>query len=445
LTREALRELLLAGAGASIDTRTLQPGEVFFGLPGSHAHGATFALLALKKGAAAVVVPPAYAIDLPPEKTFPHDEPLTLLQEEAAHYRQRFPHLHIIAIGGSNGKTTTRALLSHILSAYAPTLATPKSWNNSLGLPLTLLRIQPHHRYAVLEIGDNHPGEVAFLANLVRPTWGLLTNVGLDHLEGYGSYEANLHTKWELAQALERLSPAPRLFLNHEDEGLRQLAATTPIPVTFFGEGGEVSGTWHPLGWHRAEIHGQAYNEPFRIEVPLWGRFNRLNVLSAIAVARALKVPWPLIAKTLSTFTPEWGRSQVIEKNGQRIVFEAYNANPSSLRASLESLWEMLRPGETVGLILGQMEELGAFAPEAHRQILSYLRQHQRSLAGAALIGPLWKDFLKSTPEAPFAHYASVEAFLSAKPTWVQEAPILYLKGSRQAALEQVLTGLHAK
>jgi len=444
LTREALRELLLAGAGASVDTRTLQPGEVFFGLPGTHAHGASFAPLALQKGAAAVVVPPAYAIDLPPEKTFIHNDPLSLLQEEAAHYRQHFTHLHIIAIGGSNGKTTTRALLSHILSAYAPTLATPKSWNNALGLPLTLLRIRPHHRYAVLEIGDNHPGEVAFLSNLVRPTWGLLTNVGLDHLEGYGSYEANLHTKWELAQVLERLSPTPRLFLNREDEGLRRLASTTPIPVTFFGEGGQVSGEWHPLGWHRAEVCGQAYNEPFRVEVPLWGRFNRLNVLSAIAIARTLNVPWPLIQKALATFTPEWGRSQVIEKNSQRIIFDAYNANPSSLRASLESLWEMLQPGETVGLILGQMEELGTFTQEAHHHLLSYLQQHESSFAGVALIGPLWKDSLLGTPATPFLQYDSVEAFLSAKPAWLEKAPILYLKGSRRVALEDILTGLQA-
>ncbi len=445
MTQETLREILLAGAGASIDTRTLQPGEVFFGLPGSHTHGAIFAPLALKKGAAAVVVPPPYATKLPPEKTFPHDDPLTLLQEEAAHYRQHFPHLHVIAIGGSNGKTTTRALLSHILSAYAPTLATPKSWNNNLGLPLTLLRIRSHHRYAVLEIGDNHPGEVAFLSSLVRPTWGLLTNVGLDHLEGYGSYEANLHTKWELAQVLDHLSPAPHLFLSHEDEGLRRLAATTPIPVTFFGDGGDVSGAWHPLGWNRAEVRGQAYNEPFQVEVPLWGRFNRLNVLAAIAVARALDVPWPCIEKALSSFTPEWGRSQVIEKNGQRIVFEAYNANPSSLRASLESLWEMLEPGETVGLILGQMEELGAFAQEAHGQVLSYLRHHRGRIAGAALIGPLWKNSLHDAPEAPFTYYDSIETFSSARPAWVEKAPILYLKGSRQAALERVLTCLHSE
>jgi len=442
LTRETLRALLAAGAGASVDTRTLQPGEVFFGLPGAHVHGASFASLALEKGAAAVVIPSAYAAHLSPEKLFCHEDPLSLLQEEAAHHRQRFSDLHLIAIGGSNGKTTTRALLSHILSQVAPTLATPKSWNNTIGLPLTLLRLRPFHRYAVFEVGDNRPGEVAFLTNLIRPTWGLITNVGLDHLEGYGSYEANLHTKWELAQNLPCLSSAPRLFLSSEDAGLTRLSRGMAIPVTFFGEGGEVSGEWRPVGWGRAEVRGVAYGEAFQVEVPLWGRFNRLNVLAAIAVARALDVPWPLITKALSTFTPEWGRSQVLERNGQRILFDAYNANPSSMKASLESVWEMLQPSEKVGLILGQMEELGSFAQTAHQEIIAYLLKNQAYLAGAALIGPLWKEGAPSPQRKPFQYYDSVEDFLAAPPDWIAQVPILYFKGSRHTALENLLSKL---
>jgi len=415
------------------------PGEVFFGLAGAHTHGATFARTALEKGASAVVIPPAYASDLPAEKVVCHEDPLHLLQEEAARHRQRFPELHLIAIGGSNGKTTTRALLSHILSRYAPTLATPKSWNNAIGIPLTLLRLRPEHRYAVIEIGDNHPGEVGFLARLVHPTWGLITNVGLDHLEGYGSYEANLHTKWELAETLERLSPAPRLFLNAEDSGLKKLSARTGLPVTFFGEGGEVTGEWRSLSWHRAEVRGLAYGEPFRVEVSLWGRFNRLNILAAIAVARALEVPWATISEACAIFTSEWGRSQVLERGGRRIIFDAYNANPSSLRASLESVWEMLGPGERVGLILGQMEELGSYACQAHQEILYYLWENQSRIAGVALIGPLWRQVGSLPIPALMACYDSVGAFLAALPGWAGEAPILYLKGSRRVALEGIL------
>lgn len=442
MTREALSALLAGGAGASVDTRSLRPGEVFFGLAGTRTHGATFARIALEKGASAVVIPPEYASDLPPEKVLCHEDPLRLLQEEAACHRQRFPQLHLIAIGGSNGKTTTRSLLSHILSRYAPTLATPKSWNNAIGIPLTLLRLRPGHRYALIEIGDNHPGEVAFLARLVRPTWGLITNVGLDHLEGYGSYEANLHAKWELAGMLERLSPAPRLFLNAEDPVLKKLSLQTAVPVTLFGDEGEVTGDWNPLSWHRAEVRGTAYGEPFRVELPLWGRFNRLNVLAAIAVARALEVPWAIISEACATFTTEWGRSQVFERKGRRIVFDAYNANPSSLRASLESLREMLMPGERVGLILGQMEELGAHAGRAHYEILNYLLENQDWIAGVALIGPLWRQVDSVSVEVPIVCYDSVEAFLAALPGWVGEVPVLYLKGSRRVALEGILPAI---
>ncbi len=440
MTREEVHALLAAGAGASVDTRSLQAGEVFFGLAGTQAHGAVFARTALELGAAAVVIPRAYASNLPPEKVYLHDEPLRVLQEEAALHRLRFPDLHLIAIGGSNGKTTTRALLSHLLAHHAPTLATPKSWNNAIGIPLTLLRIRPQHRYAVLEVGDNHPGEVAFLAGLMRPTWGLLTNVGMDHLEGYGSYQANLHTKWELAEALQRLSHAPLLFLNAEDEGLKSLSPTLQIPVTFFGSGGEVSGEWYPLSWHQAEVRGLAYGEAFRVRVPLWGRFNRLNVLAAIAVARALSVPWSVITEALATFTPEWGRSQVLERPLQRVVFDAYNANPSSLRASLESLWEMLAPSEKAGLLLGQMEELGSYAHPAHREVLNYLSENQTHLIGAALIGPLWQVNPVQEQSGPFLYYDSVEKLLASPPPWMNRVPILYLKGSRRLALERLLS-----
>jgi len=440
LTREGLRALLQAGAGASIDTRSLAPGEVFFGLAGAHVHGAIYARIALGKGASAVVIPPDYASDLSEDKVFYYDNPLQVLQEEAALHRQRFPNLHLIAIGGSNGKTTTRAMVSHLLSQYAPTLATPKSWNNAIGIPLTLLRLTAQHRYAVIEVGDNHPGEVAFLASLIRPTWGLITNVGLDHLEGYGSYEANLHTKWELAEVLERLSPTPRLFLNAEDPGLKKLSAQTRVPVTFFGSGGEVSGEWHSLSWCRAEVRGSAYGETFQVEVPLWGRFNRLNVLAAIAVARALEVPWAIISEALATFQPEWGRSQVIERAGRRIIFDGYNANPSSLRVSLESLWEMLAPGEKVGLILGQMEELGPYAPDAHYEVLQHLLENQDRIAGVALVGPLWREPKLPTSQTPFTYYDSVQEFLKALPAWVGGVSILYLKGSRRSALESVLS-----
>ncbi len=440
MTREALSALLAGGAGASVDTRSLLPGEVFFGLAGAHAHGATFARIALEKGASAVVIPPDYASDLPAEKVVYHEDPLQILQEEAALHRQRFPNLHLIAIGGSNGKTTTRALLSHILSRYTPTLATPKSWNNAIGIPLTLLKLRPEHRYAIIEVGDNHSGEVAFLTRLMRPTWGLITNVGLDHLEGYGSYETNLHTKWEIVETLERFSPAPRLFLNAEDTGLKKLSDRTGLPVTFFGEGGEVTGEWRPLSWYRAEVQGIAYGEPFRVEVPLWGRFNRLNVLAAIAVARALQVPWATISEACATFTTEWGRSQVLEKRGQRIIFDAYNANPSSLRASLESLWEMLGPGEKAGLILGQMEELGDHASSAHHEILNHLLENQSRIAGAALIGPLWRQAEPVISQTPLTCYESVRAFLTALPGWVGQVSVLYLKGSRRAALERILS-----
>ncbi len=438
MTREALQAVLASGAGASLDSRTVAPGEVFFGVPGTHQHGGAYARQALDRGAAAVVVPPAFAQGLPALQVFVHPDPVSLLQEEAFLHRQRFPALHVIAVGGSNGKTTTRALLSQIFSRVAPTLFTPKSWNNHLGIPLTLLRIQPEHSYAIIEIGDNRPGEVAFLTRLVRPTWGVITNVGSDHLEGYGSYEANLWTKWELVEALAELTPEPVLFLNSEDGGLQRMPVPANLRLISFGSGGAVWGHWTTQGWDSSVLSGEAYGEPFSLPVQLWGSYNRLNVLAAIAVARHAGITWEVIKETLGAFSPETGRSQIVKRGAQVIVFEGYNANPSSMMASLAALWETVR-GKRVGFVLGQMEELGQYAKEAHAAIVGHLLARQGQIEGVALVGPHFADIALPTG---WSWFGSVQDLLHHWPTCLETAPVLYLKGSRKAQLERVVERL---
>lgn len=438
MTLEALQTLLATGSGASIDSRTVAAGEVFFGVPGLRQHGGVYAKEALRKGAAAVVVPPAFARGLPRSQTLVHPDPVALLQAEAARHRQRFPKLHVIAIGGSNGKTTTRALLSQIFSRIAPTLFTPKSWNNHLGIPLTLLKIKSTHRYAIIEIGDNHPGEVAFLAKLVRPTWGILTNVGADHLEGYGSYEANLQAKWALAEVLAEVSPAPVLFINHEDEGLGRMPLPQAVQAVRFGKGGVVWGDWQSRDWQMSLLSGQAYGEPFLLEIKLWGAYNRLNVLAAIAVARKAGIGWETLAEALRAFSPEAGRSQVLRRERQVIVFDGYNANPSSMMASLAALWETVK-GQKVGLVLGQMEELGPYTEGAHAELINNLLARQAQILGAALVGPHFAPF--ALPKA-WCWFESIQDLMQSWPDWLETVPVLYLKGSRKAQLERVVERL---
>jgi len=438
MTIDALMAYLHTGAGASVDTRTLRAGEVFFALPGTRTHGAAYASEAIAKGAAAVVLPEGIPTNLPPEKVVFHPDPLRLLGEVAAAYRRRFS-LPVIAIGGSNGKTTTKALLGHLLSAHAPTLVSPRSWNNHIGVPLTLLQLSPAHRFAVIEIGDNHPGEVRALCEMIQPTIGLLTNIGEDHLEGYGTIERNLATKWELVEYL-LTQPEPVLFLNGEDPLLSAQATPPTLRRYVFGNapGSIATGKWHPLNWTTATMTGEIWGEPYQAEVPLWGSYNRLNVLAALGIARLFDLPLSTLLQALRTFQGEAYRSQVLQKNKQVIILDAYNANPTSLAASLSALWEMLKPEDRVALVLGQMEELGDYAPEAHRRAIELLLPHASQIVGVLFIGRYWESIMKA--ELPFLYQLAMNVeSLHGLPSWLEEAPILYLKGSRSQRLERLV------
>ncbi|MEN2992798.1 MAG: UDP-N-acetylmuramoyl-tripeptide--D-alanyl-D-alanine ligase [Bacteroidia bacterium] len=442
-TLEAVRSALLQGAGAHIDSRAIGRGEVFFALPGRTHHGGEFAAAAWQRGASWVVLPEGY----PPPPEVPHDriayhpDPLSFLQEVAAAYRQRFT-LPVLAIGGSNGKTTTKALIGHLLSSRYAVLVSPKSWNNHLGIPLTLLRLQPNHTLAVLELGDNHPGEIAALCQLARPTQGLLTNIGADHLEGYGDLTTNGATKWELVEYLEAQG-GTRLFLNGEDAFFQQKVVRGNLEVCYFGQhpASCAWGRWRALDWTRSELEGEVEGEGFRLEVPLWGSFNRLNVLAALAVGKAFGLSLQDMTERLKTFSPEAYRSQVLRKGGRVIILDAYNANPSSLAASLQALWETLPPSQKAALILGQMEELGAWAVKAHQEVLESLSLHKAQIRGVVLIGPLWELALERLGGIPYCWYGRVEEVRAGPPPWLEEAEVWYLKGSRAQAVERILEG----
>lgn len=441
----SLEAYLSTGAGASIDTRTLSQGEVFFALPGSQQHGAAFAQEAHEKGAAFLVLPEGYPAPptVPPEKVFYHPDPLQLLGQVAAQHRRRFS-MPVIAVAGSNGKTTTKALIGHLLGAYAPTLVSPRSWNNAIGLPLTLLRLRPEHRFAVIEIGDNRSGEVATLCRMADPTWGILTNIGADHLEGYGSLTANLAAKWELVEYLAAYT-GRLLLLNSEDTHLKNQPLPAGIKVAYFGAGPKtlVRGIWRQHAWEIAYLQGEIAGEAFSLTVPLWGSYNRLNVLAALAVGHLLGLSIRKMGQALASFQPEAYRSQILTQGERRIIADAYNANPSSLQASLTALWESLPTGQKAALVLGQMEELGSYAKQAHTEALNSLTPHASRIAGIALVGELWQ----SAWSAPFFPFPVVWAqntasLLEQLPAWFREAPIVYLKGSRAQALERLLPAL---
>ncbi|MCS7298087.1 MAG: UDP-N-acetylmuramoyl-tripeptide--D-alanyl-D-alanine ligase [Bacteroidia bacterium] len=443
MSEEEVRTILLGGSGASVDTRTLVPGEVFFALPGEHTHGALYVAEALARGAAAAVLPEGYPLSHSTlkERVFFHPSPLTFLGKIAGLYRQRFS-LPVIAIGGSNGKTTTKALIGHMLSQSAPTLVSPRSWNNRIGVPLTLLRLSSAHRFAVLEIGDNHPGEVFALCEILHPTIGVLTNIGLDHLEGYGDIMANLRGKWELVEYLAQQRQAV-LFLNEEDPYLARQALPSSVEVYYYGNGERsiARGNWQMLTWERAQVRGELFGESFTLEVPLWGSYNRLNLLAALAVCHYLGLSLEKMEAALQSFQSEAYRSQVFYANGRLIIMDAYNSNPSSLSMSLSALWESIGPADKVGLILGQMDELGSYTTTAHTQVLASLRERVASIAGVLVVGAAWESAL-SQPQPFHLIWVKQTSELTEWPSWLLEASVIYLKGSRSQRLESLLSKL---
>ena len=360
-TLSELYTAFLSGNGISTDTRKIIPGGLFFALKGSNFDGNDFAEAALAQGASLAVV------DRPELEHLPGmwlvNDALNTLQELAVLHRRTL-NTTLICIAGSNGKTTTKELTYACLSAAAPTLATPGNFNNHIGLPLTLLMLKPEHRWGIIEMGANHAGETAFLAQLAQPNAGLITNNGKDHLEGFGSVEGVRAANAELFEYL-RQSEGTALVPDFQPDVLEDSQALTRIVY-----GWNADSTWHGVPIKSGHLAGLRMSD---WDLPVWsqlaGAFNSENMMHALAVARWCGVPDEISKKALAEYVPQLMRSQYIRGTHLNILLDAYNANPSSMEAALRSfVAEASRP---FGFILGDMLEMGEAASEEHKNILS--------------------------------------------------------------------------
>jgi UDP-N-acetylmuramoyl-tripeptide--D-alanyl-D-alanine ligase len=360
-------------AGESIDSRTLKPGELFFALRGPQFDGHAFVAAAAGRGAAAAVVEKAVEARIPQVVV---KDAVAALAALAQDWRGR-SGATVIGVGGSNGKTTTKELLASILAGAGPTLATRGNLNNHLGVPLTLLRLEPRHRFAVIEMGANHPGEIAALAAIARPAIGLVTNAGDEHLEGFGDLAGVARAEGEMFAAL---TDAGIAVINADDPfyGLWQEMAGAARQVRF---GIESSSEVRATGL-QGRIESGAFVTVFmlkigdgqaRVRLNLAGRHNVLNALGAAAAAHAAGVSLPQIVAGLERVNPVNGRLQL--KAGPRgfwLIDDSYNANPSSVRAGIDVLCSL--PGEH-WLVLGEMAELGSHTEVSHTDIGDYARR----------------------------------------------------------------------
>lgn len=507
MTIQHLYEIYLRHPSIRTDTRQLQKGDLFFALKGPNFNGNSFAARALELGAAYAVIDetpaqfltndpsPASPLStgaadiLPPyisDRLIVVPDTLQTLQDLALHHRRQFS-IPFIAITGSNGKTTTKELIHAVLSSTYTTYTTQGNLNNHIGIPLTILSVRPDAQFAVIEMGANHQKEIAGYCQYTLPTHGIITNVGKAHLEGFGGPEGVKKGKGELYDFL-RLT-AGTAFVLHDSADLRHMSRGIPHIITYGTHDADITGTVltvtpHPSTGNAAPIdpassdnsflhvnitHGAATGD---IHTQLVGDYNLPNILAAVAVGRHFNVPDNDIRQSIESYTPSNSRSQMIERDGNHIILDAYNANPSSMLSAIDNFARMpLAPALTPAalsnhstpnpaapvatnpapantapatpvpatpgfdrkvLILGAMAELGPESLNEHNAIVNLIARypwHQVVLVGG--------DFEKI--DHPYLSFPDSRAAA----TWLRNAGLkdayLLIKGSRSMKMEDVL------
>tara|TARA_B100002019_G_scaffold89853_1_gene77698 strand:- start:122 stop:1387 length:1266 start_codon:yes stop_codon:yes gene_type:complete len=419
----ALYNIFRDAAGVSTDSRTLQSSQLFFALNGPNFNGNQFAKQALNKGAIAVVVDEEVSIN--DERVIHVENTLKSLQTLSTEHRKKLGTT-IIALTGSNGKTTTKELIHSVLSTTHTTVATQGNLNNHIGVPLTLLSLQEDTEIGVVEMGANHPGEIAVLANIAQPDFGLITNFGKAHLEGFGSLEGVVKAKSELFDYLKTTNGL--IFANADDPKIMvQLKGQDPI-------------TYGTETTARVSATLLTENDAIRIEVDqqeiqtqLSGAYNGYNALAAYAIGRHFGVSPQNAKRALESYIPDNNRSQLIRKKDLHITLDAYNANPTSMQAALASFSK--KGGKKIA-VLGQMNELGKHTEIEHKRLVDWIKAS--SIDDCYWVGSAFAPFISS--DKYFSTVDQAIDYFSKTP--LGQASIL-VKGSRSFTLEKLVDVFH--
>ena len=361
---EKIYELYKTAYTVTTDSRTITQNCVFVALKGEHFDGNDFALKVAEEGIAAAVI--ADRQDLPKhERLFVVKDSLKALQELAKYHREQLG-LPIIGITGTNGKTTTKELVSAVLAQKYNIVFTQGNFNNQLGVPLTVLRIKPDAEMAVVEMGASHPGDIDELTNIGEPNYGMITNIGRAHLRDFGGYEGVIKTKNEMYQYIGAHNGL--LFVNKDNELLMNLANNINKVTYGTGDDADVKGKMLSANpYLSVEWNGH------KISTQLVGNYNFENVMAAICIGKYFKVDDNDIIEALSSYHPTNNRSQVIETGKNRVVMDAYNANPTSMSHALKNFRNICK-GDNL-LILGDMRELGEESQQEHQNILNLVKE----------------------------------------------------------------------
>ncbi len=428
MTVHDLYQIYLQNPSVETDSRKVKKGDLFFALKGELFDGNQYAATALEAGAAYAVVDDALYAAAGPRYILVENV-LDTLQQLARYHRMQL-RIPILAITGSNGKTTTKELVTAVLASQYRTYATPGNFNNHIGVPLTLLRIRPDAEMAIVEMGANHIGEIASYCTIALPSHGLITNCGKAHLEGFGSIEGVMKAKGELYDYLRETGGTA--FRNTDLDYLATMSKGIPEQVTY--------------GTANAQIIGKPLTDSIFtklvllsngmetvITTQLVGAYNLPNVLAAVAVGRQFHIPIDRIKEAIEQYSPSNSRSQWLELGDNKIILDAYNANPSSMKLAIENLAAL--PAENKWILLGGMKEMGK---ESEAEHLALVRQlEQLGFQNVILTGPEFANLQHAFRW--FENASQLKDYLDVHP--IRQATIL-VKGSRGSKMETVLDAL---
>ena len=430
----------LVATGYSIDSRTIGAGELFFAVKGERFDGHDFITAAFERGAVGAVVSRAKLPSLPDAALAAPlliaEDSLAALQALASHIRRRWGK-HVVAITGSAGKTTTKEAIAAALSAKFNVLKSQGNLNNAYGLPLQLLRLEPEHEYAVVEMGMNHLGEIAALCRIATPDWGVVTNVGTAHIENFTEGQAGIaRAKYELIAALPANGVA---FLNCSDQYVSQFGRDFRGKVVYFGIGpcGDPAILDVKEDSSGLRVHFRAGDRDGKFTLSLLGAHNAQNAIAGLAVAIEAGVDFDYALAAIESLTPGSKRGEVLEIAGATILNDSYNSNPEALRSMIHTL--AARPAQRRILVAGEMLELGQHAQELHAacgkaaaeaglDLVVGVRGNAQHLAAAACWGGVASIFL---PDAPAAG-----EWLAKN---IQPGDVILIKGSRGVQLERAI------
>ncbi len=422
MTIQQLHTLFLDCKSVCTDTRKIEPNDMFFALKGDNFNGNTYALQAISKGAKYAIIDEAPLEDNP--QLILVDDVLKTLQELATYHRH-YLDIPIIALTGSNGKTTTKELINAVLSTTFKTTATLGNLNNHIGVPLTLLSMNSHTEIGIVEMGANHHKEIDFLCTIAQPNYGYITNIGKAHLEGFGSLEGVLTAKTELYRFLEKENGL--VFLNQEDP---KLVKASMLNKTYSFSQHQESDLKIQLSNANPMVVASFENES--IHSQLIGDYNFTNIAAAIAIGHYFKISTKTIANAIKAYNPSNNRSQLITMRDCLIILDAYNANPTSMIAAIDNFKQISNTPKAI--FLGDMFEVGNTSLEEHQAIVDYLIDS--TIDHIYIIGEwFYQTSFKDIRINRFKTYDHFESSYISNTT----TKAMLIKGSRGMKLERIL------